>query len=302
MPGSDLEEYFEIKGTPGLSLDGLTYITLGDGSVASGSIEAIIDLTGMVIPASGYFVGGTSTFSLSVPDLVATIAFENGDNVTHMLVTGFSGVKGDDADVDDDGVIDTLFWTGVVDQIALMETDPTVEGEQLYGDKIIGPDGSFAVAHAIRNESGGMTSWGMGNFGDFLTDTPGAANVASFISVADGGVQALFLDAGAANAGNAYIVLSGASGTAPGTPTGGLTLPLNYDTVMQFNIDNLNSAVFPGSLGFFGASGTGQSQVVLPPLDPSLVGIQVNTAALVIDLGTFGTTFVSGAVACDIVL
>ena len=48
-PGTDVDEYFELAGTPGESLAGLTYIVIGDSSGGSGCIEASIDLTGYLI-------------------------------------------------------------------------------------------------------------------------------------------------------------------------------------------------------------------------------------------------------------
>ena len=35
---ADNDEFFELTGTPGTSLDGLTYIVIGDGTGASGTI------------------------------------------------------------------------------------------------------------------------------------------------------------------------------------------------------------------------------------------------------------------------
>ena len=46
QPGSDNDEYFELAGAPGTSLDGLTYIVIGDGTNGSGVIEAVVPLTG----------------------------------------------------------------------------------------------------------------------------------------------------------------------------------------------------------------------------------------------------------------
>ena len=83
--------------------------------------EAVVDLAGQVIPASGYFVAAEGTFTLGTADLVANLNFENGDNVTHMLVSGFSGANGDDLDTDDDGVLDVTPWSEVVDLVALLE-------------------------------------------------------------------------------------------------------------------------------------------------------------------------------------
>ncbi len=64
------------------------------------------DLTGQSIQADGYLavhksgtVGDCSGY-----DVDLTLNFENSDNVTHLLVTGFTGTNGDDLDTDDDGV------------------------------------------------------------------------------------------------------------------------------------------------------------------------------------------------------
>ena len=68
--GEDLEEYFELAGPPGASLNGRTYVVIGDSSGGSGCIEASIDLDGYSISASGYLVVAESTFTLSSADHV----------------------------------------------------------------------------------------------------------------------------------------------------------------------------------------------------------------------------------------
>ena len=95
QPDADDDEFFEIAGDPGASLDGLTYLVLGDSPAGgSGVIEEITNLTGRTIPASGFFVAAESTFTLGTADLTTTLDFENSDNVTHLLVDGFSGSGG----------------------------------------------------------------------------------------------------------------------------------------------------------------------------------------------------------------
>ncbi|RMG94041.1 MAG: ExeM/NucH family extracellular endonuclease [Chloroflexi bacterium] len=174
QPGTDNDEYFELTGDPGTSLDGLTYLVIGDGTGGSGVIEAVVDLTGNTIPASGFFVAAESTFTLGTADLVTNLNFENSDNVTHLLVTGFSGADGDDLDIDDDGTLDTTPWTDIIDLIALIEEENPPTGTEFhYGPPSVGPDGSFVPGHAFLCDSG----WQIGEFdpaaGD---DTPGAAN------------------------------------------------------------------------------------------------------------------------------
>ena len=80
QPGSDNDEFFELAGAPGTDLTNVYYISIGDGSAGSGVVESITDLTGSVIPASGYFVAAESSFSLGTADLVANLGFENSDN------------------------------------------------------------------------------------------------------------------------------------------------------------------------------------------------------------------------------
>ena len=172
--GGDDDEYFELIGVPGTSLDGFTYLVIGDGTGGSGTIEAVVDLTGEVIPPSGFFVAAEGTFTLATADLTTSLNFENSDNVTHLLVQGFSGANGDDLDTDDNGTLDSMPWTMEVDRIALVEEDnPPSSTEFHYGPPSVGPDGTFVPGHSYACPQG----WFIGSFdplGD--TDTPGADN------------------------------------------------------------------------------------------------------------------------------
>lgn len=187
QPSTDLDEYFEIEGRPGDSLDGVTYVVIGDGtsSFKSGVIETAIDLTGLVIPADGFFLAVEDTFTLvplSEADLVLSgsgngINFENSDNVTHLLVSGFTGSIGSDYDADDDCVLDSEPWTAVIDKIALIkEENPPVTTECHYGPPTLGPDGVFVPGHALRLAEGDHT-WFIGQFSTVGgSDTPGREN------------------------------------------------------------------------------------------------------------------------------
>ncbi len=173
---TDNDEYFELSGTPSESLTGLTYLVIGDGTGGSGVIEAVVDLTGQTIPGSGYFVAAESTFTLGVADLTTTLNFENSDNVTHLLVDGFTGNNGDDLDTDDDGVLDVTPWTSIVDLIALIEEEnPPSATEYHYGPPTVGPDGSYAPGHVFVGNNNGQ--WAIGPFDPASgADTPGAPN------------------------------------------------------------------------------------------------------------------------------
>ena len=175
QPGADVDEYFELAAEPGTSLDGLTYIVIGDGTGGSGVVECVVPLDGFSAPASGYFLAAKDDNTLGVvADLITdAIIFENSDNVTHMLVRGFTGAIGDDLDTDDDCTLDVTPWEAIVDSIALVETFGS--GDCIYSDNTVGPDGPFVPGHAYTCEPDG--TWTVGVFDVGVTDTPGAPNL-----------------------------------------------------------------------------------------------------------------------------
>lgn len=181
QPSTDNDEFFELFGTPTADLSSLTYLVIGDGSGGSGVIEAVIPLTGQAIPGSGFFVAAEGTFTLGAADLTTTLNFENSDNVTHLLVEGFSGANGDDLDTDDDCVLDVTPWTAVVDAVALIEEpNPPVSTECEYatdlGFPTVGPDGSF-VPGLVGRDPDGTGPWVFGPFDPAGGgDTPGSSN------------------------------------------------------------------------------------------------------------------------------
>lgn len=175
QPGSDNDEYVELAGTAGTSLDPLTYVVLGDGAADQGSgvVEAAVDLTSQSIGSSGFFTVAESTFTLGTADLVTTLNFENADNVTHLLVSGFTGAVGTDLDTNDDGTLDTTPWASVVDKVALIESpNPPTGTEFHYGPPTVGPDGAAVPMHVFRCDA----EWRIGAADLGVNDTPGAAN------------------------------------------------------------------------------------------------------------------------------
>lgn len=184
--GTDTDEWVELVGAPGTSLNDITMIVIGDGSAAaaSGVIERIVPLTGKTIPADGHFAMSVSTFTQGIAAIDYVLAgsnlFENSDNVTFMLVRNFTGVDAADLDSDDNGVFNAVVpWTEVVDTIALIKTTtvPPTGTEWYYGPNTIGPDTTFVPGHIWRCEDTGC--WNIGRF-DILvdpTDTPGVANL-----------------------------------------------------------------------------------------------------------------------------
>ena len=171
QPGSDNDEYFELKGDANESLDGLSYVVIGDGSGGDGSLDAAIDLDGLTLNANGLLVVAEGTFTLGTADQIRNVSFENSDNVTHLLIRNTSLSANDDLDSDDDGVIDAPFASQIVDSVALVETPDS--GEAFYGSVTVGPAGNFVPGHVFNCPEG----WQIGEFSpEENTDTPGANN------------------------------------------------------------------------------------------------------------------------------
>lgn len=170
QPGADTNEYFELYGAAGESLDNLSYLVIGDQSRNQGYIESVIDLTGYRIAADGFFLVAESSFSLHPDvDLMTSLNFENNDNVTHMLVSDFSGSLRDDIDSNDDGMIDNVLWSSVIDSVSLLAT--TTGGDLTYGDASIGPYNDTSPAHIYRSvDQTGI--WLAGETATGITDSP----------------------------------------------------------------------------------------------------------------------------------
>ncbi len=171
--GADTDEYFELKGPAGAELSGLTYIVIGDGSGGSGVVESITNLTGS-FDGTGIYLVAEESFTLAPDDVdqVASLGFENSDNVTHMVVANYYGGY-DDLDADDDGVLDNTPWLELADSISLVETPDS--GDLYYGAVAIGPtEDGFVPGQAHRCSPD--ETWTIGEFDLGVTDTPGEEN------------------------------------------------------------------------------------------------------------------------------
>ncbi|MHC4990077.1 MAG: hypothetical protein ACYTGC_03765 [Planctomycetota bacterium] len=194
------DEYLELVGPASASLDDLTLIIIGDRPTPprDGIIEEVIDLSGETLGPDGLFLiaADGDTFG-AVADLIVSLNFEDGDNVTFVLVEDFSGALGDDLDTNDDGTLDVTPWTSVLDALGLLEEpNPPTGTEYAYGASLgfedIGPDpdnGDAVPSHVFRCWP--SADWYIGPFdgtGDDSLDTPGAVNA---IACADDCVDAV---------------------------------------------------------------------------------------------------------------
>jgi len=174
--GTDKNEYVELSGTPGASLDGITLIVIGDqgsGTTKSGFVEFRWTFgPSDVIGGSGFLLLRKVDMNTVVPmpffePSIAispdngTGVLENSDNTTYMLVTGYSGTNaqggttsaGQDLDTNDDGVLDITPWTEVLDSVSLKLTVGDVPGTQgtneasewWYSETVVGPNPNRSV-------------------------------------------------------------------------------------------------------------------------------------------------------------
>ncbi len=178
--GVDLNEYVEIMGVPGQSLDGYWYVVIGDDDFAfpplqNGYVEVAVQLTG-AIPASGYFVLAEATYTLGTADQYGSFNLESPDNTTHLLVSNFTGSEGMDLDANDDGVLDLTPWSAMVDGVCFVATQPSDgigSDFYYYEPQLVGPSGAGSPPAAYRCLSDG--EWKpLGD--DPAGDTPGAPN------------------------------------------------------------------------------------------------------------------------------
>ena len=171
QPGADFDEYAELTGQPGESLNNISLIVIGDGPAGHGSIENVTPLDGYAIQPDGFFViAETGAAGCGGFDAFADLNFENSDNLTILLVSGFSGAVDDDVDSNNDGVMDNTPWTAVLDGVALIETIDG--GDAVYSEIRMGPVGGYVPGHVLLCDG----FWSVGNFDLCLDDTPGADN------------------------------------------------------------------------------------------------------------------------------
>ena len=168
----------------------------------------------------------------------------------------------------------------------------TVGGHATVGNLVDNGDGTFGFTITAA------TTPGMARFQIVITQ--GAETVQLFpdleigvdpaaefhvghaeVSASVGAEVPLTVDLGAISAAQPYLLLLGASGTQPGTPYGGLTIPLNSDRFLRWSLLAPDTPIWPGNHGNLDTQGRGSSVLTFPPghLVP-FVGRRFNFCAL----------------------
>jgi hypothetical protein len=178
-------EFFELFGASGTSLDN-TYLigihandSTGDPD-RTGKVQFVLDLSANTIQADGFFTGSSpqadATYTFTSDYAFADETFDNA-STTYALVYNPAGIllaAGDDLDTNDDGTLDIVPWTDVVDTVA--QTEDLGTEIFYFGAPVVGPDESFLPAGAYRCPDGG--TFDPGNILSFTPEngTPDSTN------------------------------------------------------------------------------------------------------------------------------
>lgn len=177
--GIDTNEYVEISGSPATDLSAFTILQLEGDTTGAGVIDSAISVG--TTDASGYWTTG-----------FLGNEFENG-TLTLLLVEGFAGVEGADLDTNNDGVLDSIPWTEIVDDVAVSDGGAS---DRVYATTILDPafaGGNFAPGGASRipdgTDSDAAVDWALNDFDGYglpgfvgspavgeAVNTPGVAN------------------------------------------------------------------------------------------------------------------------------
>lgn len=115
------------------------------------------------------------------------------------------------------------------------------------------------------------------------------------ISVFTGGAHRLALEAGVAHNLDFYLVLGSSRGTSPGLNYGGFNLPLNpTGPYFRFSVMQPNTSVMVNTFGVLDMQGRATAEVRVPAGLPSLIGIELHHAFVVMN-PILGVTAVSNA-------
>ena len=129
--GDDGQEFVELRGNPGESVDSVWILVLDNNGGGIGTVENAIDLTAsLTVGSNGLLLVRDAVATLSpAPASATTLQVSDfapdidNDSISLLIVTEFTGLVDDDLDTDDDGTLETTPWTDVLDAIFVDDGD-----------------------------------------------------------------------------------------------------------------------------------------------------------------------------------
>jgi len=122
------------------------------------------------------------------------------------------------------------------------------------------------------------------------------------LSVSAGGTVDFDLRAGSEQAGVMYLLAGTLSGSTPGFPVQGFTVPLNVDSYLRYTTQMVTNPYHTNNFGALDGVGNAASTFTLPAgVQMSLIGQKLHYAYMVADLGPFQMRAVSNAVEIEFV-
>ena len=180
-PSSDnTQEYIELAGPAGASLDGLTFLVIEGDTTGAGVVDQVLSLDGQTIGSNGIFLWRDDALVL-LPDPTSSGAtifvqdfspdIENGVN-TFVLISGTPPALGSDLDTDNDGVIDVAIDFTVLDAVGVFDNTGL---DFVYNTQLGFPDGivprtagpvpashSPSGVYRFQDPDGNAFTWGSG--------------------------------------------------------------------------------------------------------------------------------------------
>ncbi|MHC4376802.1 MAG: FG-GAP repeat domain-containing protein [Planctomycetota bacterium] len=236
----------------------------------------------------------------------------NGDGVGDLLLAGEAGITwaaglgggffGPQQSIEDDFLSASRVLTGDLDGdggLDVLGTDYFAHNLSWYPNRMTADCNGNGVFDAIEIDQGTVADCdgngvpdacdlalpGADVDGDGQLDVcvpPALSPSRLEASLAGGGAQRLALTSTLGS--ELYLLLSTVSGTAPGTPVGGVTVPLNLDDITLWSIASANVGPYIDSLGFFEPDGTADAVFTVPAGESSdLAGVELHHAYVVLD-------------------
>jgi hypothetical protein len=184
--GTDTLEFIELVGAPGTLLDGVVVCVVEGDGPAAGTLDRAYNLTGLSIPASGYFVMGDTAVVPKDFALAASDSLENGTETLYVVstanVAGITSLVG--TSIIASGTATQLPSLGtILDVIGVVDGGFPATDAVFDGTLAVGPDAAGFFPAGILRGGDFPANFCTSEFLDFdpainlnLPRTPGAPN------------------------------------------------------------------------------------------------------------------------------